>query len=207
MTRFTWLLGFGLGACAATTPPGAVSPTSGAATTPVAAVSVTVAPPAPPAAPPPLPPAPAPEAPAAETASAAQTSIAAETPENLGLATLREYYAGLNNRAFEASKYFAPDAEQYITMRKPTPKAIDQYVREVFPKQYESYEFLFDESTVQPDGPRALKYIERWRAYVVRKREFQMTVSEVRVEFDSTGKIVDFRYGKVLSREVTPELQ
>jgi hypothetical protein len=206
MTRLTWLLGFGLGACAATTPPAAVSPTSGAATTPIAAVSVPVPPPAPSAEPPPLSPAPAPEAPVAEAAIATETSVAAETPENLGLATLRQYYADLNSRAFEASKYFAPDVKQYITMQKPTPKAIDQYLREVFPKQYESYEFLFDESTVQPDGARALKYVERWRAYVVRKREFQMTVSEVRVEFDLTGKIVDFRYGKVLSREVTPEL-
>jgi hypothetical protein len=206
MMRLASVLALCMAACGgAPASVGAPASPSGAAVTSVPVQVPAPAPaPAPPIAETPLA---APTTPAPETAAATETSIADETPENLGLATLRQYYADLNNRTFEASKYFAAGVKQYITMQNPKPSAIDHYMREIFPKQFESYEFLFDESTVQADGPKALKYLERWRAYVVRKREFQMTLAEVRVEFDLTGKIVDFRYGKVLSRETTPEIQ
>jgi len=119
--------------------------------------------------------------------------------------TLRRYYSDLNRREFEAARYFAPQVKAYISMRRPTPIAINHYIRNVFPKQFESYEFLLDEETLRADGPNAFTFSERSRYYVVSNHEFRTNLAQVRVEFDADGKIVDFRHAKVLEREKLPE--
>jgi hypothetical protein len=111
----------------------------------------------------------------------------------------------LNGRKFDAAHYFAPNVKQYITMKHPTERALDHYIREVFPKQFESYEFLFDESTLHDEGGNAFTYSERCRYYVVAAKEFRMILAQVRVEFDPEGKIIDFRHARILARETTPE--
>ena len=119
--------------------------------------------------------------------------------------TLERYYADLNHRRFEAARYFAPSIKRYITMREPSAKAIDQYIRNVFPKQFESYEFLLDEGSIREDGPNALIFSERCLYYLVKNHEFHNVVAEVRVEFDAEGRIVEFRHLRVLGRDVLPE--
>jgi hypothetical protein len=139
-----------------------------------------------------------------EQEPAAQAPVA--TAESPPLATLHRYYADLNGHRFEANRYFASSVKNYITMRRPSASAIDHYLREVFPKQFESYEFLFDESTLREESPNVFTFIERSRYYLVKSREFRENLAQVRVEFDADGKIVDFRHVKVLAREKTPEL-
>jgi hypothetical protein len=141
---------------------------------------------------------------ASEQGPAAQAAVT--TSESPSLATLRRYYADLNGHRFEANRYFASSVKNYITMRRPSASAIDHYLREVFPKQFESYEFLLDESTLREESPNVFTFIERSRYYLVKSREFRENLAQVRVEFDADGKIVDFRHTKVLAREKTPEL-
>ena len=150
---------------------------------------------------------PAPEAVAATPD--ASIGIGAETPataaESPALSTLKSYYADLNGRKFEAARYFAPSVKQYITMQRPSNSALNHYVREVFPKQFESYEFLFDEQSLREERPNVYTYLERCRYYVVKVHEFRTILAQVRIELDADGKIMDLRHAKVLAREVTPE--
>jgi hypothetical protein len=139
--------------------------------------------------------------------AASPPTAATATPESPALATLRRYYADLNAHRFEANRYFAQAVKNYITMRKPTANAIDHYLRDVFPKQFESYEFLLDETTLREEPPNVFTFLERSRYYLVKSHEFRENLAQVRVEFDADGKIVDFRHTKVLTREKTPELR
>ena len=151
------------------------------------------------------PPAQAPSLPEATPSDAAEQ--ATSEPENPGLVTLRRYYNDLNRHQFDASRYFAAQVKVYITMKRPTARAIDHYMRNVFPKQFESYEFLLDETTLRPDGPNAVTFAERSRYYVVSSHEFRTNLAQVRVEFDPEGKIVDFRHVKVFEREKLKEAE
>lgn len=141
-----------------------------------------------------------PDAPAPPPANPSAT--VAESP---ALSTLKSYYTDLNGRKFEAARYFAPRVKQYITMQRPSTSALNHYIRDVFPKQFESYEFLFDEPSLHEEGPNVYTYLERCRYYVVKAHEFRMILAQVRVELDADGKIVEFRHAKVLARESTPE--
>ena len=172
---------------AAATVPSIATPPPAAPATPASEVA---------AAPPPAPNAPEPQP---------SPPAAAPAPEHDPRATLARYYSDLNHRSFEAARYFAPSIKRYITMKSPTPQAIDRYMQREFPKQFESYEFLLDEPTLREDGPNALVYSERCLYYLVKNHEFHNVVSEVRVEFDADGRIVDFHHQRVVARDVLPE--
>lgn len=118
--------------------------------------------------------------------------------------TLNAYYHDLNARTFEAARYFAPLVRQFIGMKNTSPAAIDRYIRTSFPQQYQSYEFLPDERSVRADGPNAVVLVERSRYYLVKKQAFENVTAEIRVELDSSGKIIEFRHQRVLSRETLP---
>jgi len=151
-------------------------------------------------------PSPAPTAAAQASASptAAATAAPASAPSSAGLATLRRYYSELNGHTFDADRYFAPSVKRYISMQGTSPAAINRYMHGLFPKQYESYEYLFDESTLREDGPNALAFVERSRFYDVSAQAFRSMTTAVHAEFDASGKIVEFRIQSVLSRESTP---
>jgi len=209
--KVLWVFGVGTFACAspARAPEAPLVAASPSAQAPAPAPSTpAVSPPEPPAAPPAAP-ADSPSVPvAAATAPTAPPPelITPQPAPELARATLRAYYSDLNRRQFDAERYFVPTVKRYITMRNTSPAAINHYMRGLFPKQFESYEYLVDEATVRDDGPRALAYVERVRYYVVKKREFRSIVAEVRVEFDDSGKFVDFHHSRVISQESVPEL-
>jgi len=138
------------------------------------------------------------------SAHAAGTQPAPASTPGTAPPALSAYYHDLNTRTFEAARYFAPLVRQFIGMKNTSPVAIDRYIRTTFPQQYQSYEFLPDERSFRQDGPSAFVFVERSRYYVVKKEAFENVAAEVRVELDSSGKIVEFRQQRVLSRETLP---
>ncbi|HEV8550389.1 MAG TPA: hypothetical protein VGQ57_15200 [Polyangiaceae bacterium] len=148
--------------------------------------------------------------PAASVAPATPAAGAAPSPPPLPPgalpvpAVLKSYYHDLNARTFDAARYFAPSVRQFIGMKATTPQAIDRYIHTLFPKQYESYEFFPEDDSVREYSPEAITFVERARFYQVSERVFVNMASEVVVELDPTGKIVELRYIRTLLHDTTP---
>ena len=111
---------------------------------------------------------------------------------------LQAYYRDLNSGDFQASRYFAPQVTRFITMRGTTTTAIDRYIHHVFPKQFKEHHFEMEEGTLTSEGSRSFTYVEKASYYFVAKRRHQSMRTQVRVEFDSSWKLVFLHQFKVL---------
>jgi hypothetical protein len=129
-----------------------------------------------PVAPVPLPtPVPAPTPPATSTSPVAEL--------------LGRYYADLNSNQFDADRYFEPHVERYITMLGTNTGAMNQYIRNVFPKQFKQYNFSLEPGSLVLVQPSQYEFVERSEYYLVAKKKTLKQRVRVRITVSSGGKM------------------
>ncbi len=135
----------------------------------------------------------------------ARATAAADAPavqdQQQALKTLRLYYDDFNAGRFDANRYFAPNIVLYITMKNTTPGQINQYMTNLFPKQFQDFHASFDESSLAPEGSDAFVFRQRGRYFQVATQKQHDNTASVRVRFDASGKITYFQEFAVVEEQ------
>jgi hypothetical protein len=102
---------------------------------------------------------------------------------------LGRYYADLNSNQFDADRYFEPQVERYITMRNTSTGAMNQYIRNIFPKQFKQYTFSLEPGSLVATQPSQYEYVERSDYFLVAKKKTLKQRVMVRITVSSGGKL------------------
>jgi len=125
--------------------------------------------------------------PASPAPSPALTPRAAATAAVADL--LGRYYADLNANQFDADRYFEPRVERYITMMNTSTGAMNQYIRNVFPKQFKQHTFSLEPGSLVATQPSQYEYVERSEYFLVAKKKTLKQRVMVRITVSSGGKM------------------
>ncbi len=102
---------------------------------------------------------------------------------------LGRYYADLNGNQFDADRYFEPQVVRYITMTNTSTGAMNQYIRNVFPKQFKQYNFSLEPGSLVATQPSQYEYVERSDYFLVAKKKTLKQRVMVRITLSSGGKL------------------
>lgn len=113
-------------------------------------------------------------------------------------ATLVAYSKDVNEKNFDAYKYFTPKVERFYQMFDTSPKKINDYVNGLFYKQFQNSTMRFDESTLSVRGIDNGEYeasVIMYSTYYKAKEKKQYTDyrSKTELRFDSNFRIKYFR--------------
>lgn len=111
------------------------------------------------------------------------------------------YYSDLNANTFDANRYFEPSVERYITMINTSTAAMNRYIHQVFPKQFQQHHFELETGSLSADGPLQWVFVERSSYYQVAKRRNLDQRVQVRIRLSPAGKMVFFHQFKVLPKD------
>jgi outer membrane protein OmpA-like peptidoglycan-associated protein len=128
-------------------------------------------------------------APIAPTTPAAP-AIATGAPTQAVLEILHAYYRELNDGTFDANRYFEPSVERYITMMNTSTDAMNNYIRNIFPKQFKEHHFELEEGSLSEESPGQYLYVEHSRYIQAGKSQSVEKRVKVRVRLSPAGKLV-----------------
>ena len=118
---------------------------------------------------------------------------------------LGRYYADLNSGQFDADRYFEPHVDRYITMMSTSTGAMNQYIRNVFPKQFKQHTFSLEPGSLVATQPSQYDYVERSEYLLVAKNKFLKQRVRVRITVSSGGKLTFLeQYKRLPWEELTP---
>lgn len=131
---------------------------------------------------------------AAPRAPAVSTSITpVAPPSSESSATLQgrleQYYKDLNAGTFDANRYFEPSVERYITMMNTSTTAMNHYIRDVFPKQFQEHFFEMESGSLQQEGPGQYVFVEHSRYKLARKAKLIEQRYRVRIRVTPAAKL------------------
>jgi outer membrane protein OmpA-like peptidoglycan-associated protein len=106
------------------------------------------------------------------------------------LDVLHAYYRELNDGSFDADRYFEPSVERYITMMNTSTDAMNNYIRNIFPKQFKEHHFELEEGTLSEESPGQYLYVEHSRYIQAGKSQSVEKRVKVRVRMSPAGKLV-----------------
>jgi len=132
---------------------------------------------------------PAPSAAAIE-ASATATAANANAANLPVLDVLHAYYRELNDGNFDANRYFEPSVERYITMMNTSTAAMNNYIRNIFPKQFKEHHFELEEGSLSQESAGQYLYVERSRYIQAGKTQSVEKRVKVRIRLSPSGKLV-----------------
>lgn len=113
-------------------------------------------------------------------------------------ATLVEYSTDVNEKKFDAYKYFTPKIERFYQMFDTSPKKINDYVNGLFYKQFKNSTMRFDESTLSVRGIDNGEFeatVIMYATYfnVKEKKQYTDYRTKTELRFDSNFRIKYFR--------------
>lgn len=108
------------------------------------------------------------------------------------IALVEGYYRDLNAGTLDASKYFAPHIDRYISMMSTNPVAINQYIHGLFKKQFNSPKFEYETGSLQREADGSYVFAEHSSYYWVGKKRQVDQRYKVRVRI-ANGKLVFFQ--------------
>jgi hypothetical protein len=125
------------------------------------------------------------------------------TPEAEVTALIEGYYRDLNAGTLEASQYFAPSIERYISMTGTSPTAINSYIHGLFKKQFQNPVFKYEPGSLarEPDG--SFTFAEKSQYFFVAKKRQVEQRYRVRVRVEQ-GKMVFFQQFQKLPSVASP---
>lgn len=113
------------------------------------------------------------------------------------VALIQDYYAALSNGPFDASEYFAPRVDRYITMTSTSPSAISAYINGSFRSQFSDPVFVYEPGSMTSEAPGTFTYDESSRyRWVAKKRQVSQRY-RVRIRL-LCGKLVFYQQFKKL---------
>jgi outer membrane protein OmpA-like peptidoglycan-associated protein len=132
-------------------------------------------------------------APSPTAAPAPPTTPAAIAPgaqNQAVLDVLNGYYRELNDGNFDANRYFEPSVERYITMMNTSTDAMNNYIRNIFPKQFKQHHFELEEGSLSQESPGQYLYVEHSNYIQAGKTQSVEKRVKVRVRLSPAGKLV-----------------
>ena len=122
------------------------------------------------------------------------------------LATINSYYSDLNNKTFEATKYFADKVDRFITMLNTTPADINNNINTSFYKEFrESKSNMLDSAytiTKEENDNYSIDYIEYGECFRTSLQQFRKAEVRVKVILNADFKIKSFYEYLILKNEV-----
>lgn len=116
--------------------------------------------------------------------------VAAVAGNQAVLDTVNTYYRELNDGTFDANRYFEPSVDRYITMTSTSTAAINNYIRNIFPKQFKQHHFELEAGTLAQEQPGQYVYVEHSRYIQAGKQNSVEKRVKVRLHVSPGGKIV-----------------
>jgi hypothetical protein len=108
------------------------------------------------------------------------------------LTTIGNYYAALNDGSIEASDFFSPHVDQFITVKNPTVEEIQSLFTtskaEFFVPEMEILDSTFSFSK-NPSGDQTVNFWGKFTCYRKSKSKYQSCLVRIEFIFDSNGKI------------------
>lgn len=140
----------------------------------------------------------APPSPAAPSLPAPEQGHASEEAQVISL--VEGYYRDLNAGTLDASKYFAPHIDRYISMMGTNPAAINQYIHGLFKKQFNSPKFEYETGSLEREADGSYVFAEHSSYYWVAKKRQVDQRYKVRVRLEN-GKLTFFQQFQKLPSE------
>jgi len=106
------------------------------------------------------------------------------------LDTLHAYYRELNDGNFDANRYFEPSVERYITMMNTSTDAMNNYIRNIFPKQFKEHHFELEEGSLSEESGGQYVYVEHSRYIQAGKSQSVEKRVKVRIRTSPSNKLV-----------------
>ena len=141
-----------------------------------------------------------PDATAAGTASPGTTAVAPTATAGDAIAVgaskqpvldvLHAYYRELNDGHFDANRYFEPSVDRYITMVNTSTAAMNNYIWNVFPKQFKEHHFEAEDDSLSAESAGEYVYVERSRYIQAGKQKSVEKRVKVRIRLSPAGKLV-----------------
>jgi outer membrane protein OmpA-like peptidoglycan-associated protein len=132
----------------------------------------------------------APDAAPAPPTTPAAVAIATGAANQSVLDVLHAYYRELNDGNFDANRYFEPSVERYITMMNTSTDAMNNYIRNIFPKQFKQHHFELEEGSLSEESAAQYLYVEHSRYIQAGKTQSVEKRVKVRIRLSSAGKLV-----------------
>ncbi len=106
---------------------------------------------------------------------------------------LKQYYRDFNEHKFDASKYFAPKVDKFISLKNTTPEEINHAINTEFYPEFEGATSNIDLKTLSisklPNGYYLAAFEESMSCYRKSKGQHQYIKTKVKVLFDKNMKI------------------
>jgi hypothetical protein len=118
---------------------------------------------------------------------------------------LKQYYRDFNEHKFDASKYFAPKVDRFISLKNTTPEEINHAINTEFYPEFEGAASNIDLKTLSisklPNGYYQADFEESMSCYRKSKDQHQYIKTKVKVLFDKNMKIRYNRQETILEKK------